>query len=109
MNPLIITTVIASITAIVVALISGYSAKRAAADARDAAREAREAATSAAGKVDTVIHMVDGTQTKILAQLEALTEKSAGLAGELKGRDYTRLHMEDRQDKLAQDAKVAGV
>ena len=109
MNPLIITVVISSLTAIVVSLINGYASKKAAQDSRDAARESVIAAKEAAGKVDTVIHLVDGTQTKILAQLVALTEKSAGLAGELKGRDYTRLHMEDRQDKLAQDAKVAGV
>lgn len=54
-------------------------------------------------KLVDVAKKVDGTQTSIIAQIQALTATAAGLDGELKGRDYVREHMEARQD--AKDEK----
>jgi hypothetical protein len=99
MNPGVVIELIAALAAIAVSVINGFYAKK-------AAQEAREAALEAVGKTDEVIHMVDGTQSLILAELKEMTKESAGLAGELRGRDYTRAHMEERQDaKDAKDAK----
>jgi hypothetical protein len=69
---------------------------------KKAAQYAREAKEG----IDRVIHMVDGTQTAILEELRILTSERAGAIGELKGRDFTRQHMEARQDKLTESSKT---
>ena len=79
------------------ALVKAYGDKKAA----EYARQAKEG-------IDKVIHMVDGTQTEILKELRILTSENAGLAGELKGRDFTREHMEARADKLTESVRLPG-
>jgi hypothetical protein len=93
MNTPIYVALIGGGALVIVTFIQGHFAKK-------AAEAAREAALGAQNKIDTVIHMVDGTQTGILEELKKLTSEKAGLAGELKGRDYTREHMEIRQDAI---------
>jgi type II secretory pathway pseudopilin PulG len=92
-NTAITVALISALALIGVNLIQGWVTKTAAREARGAAKEAKVA-------IDTVIHMVDGTQAEILKELKELTAKSAGLAGELRGRDFTREHMEARQDAV---------
>ena len=98
-DALVIAALIAMVGAVAVSIINGWYGRKAAQDARDAAQDAAKG-------VATVVHMVDGTQKDILAQLKIMTERSAGLAGEIKGRDTARAQIEGRQDMLSNKTKV---
>jgi hypothetical protein len=85
---------------VIVSLIAGFSAMM---SARHAA-----AIKDVDRKMDTVVHMVDGTQTRMLdtniqlvEEIKTLTKEWSGLAGELRGRDFARTSIEARQDQLA--------
>ena len=92
---------IASITAITVSLVNGLIAKKSAQFSAKASEASRLASEASKANSEKIIHMVDGTQTAILEELKKLTAQNAGLAGEIRGRDFTREQMEARQDKLA--------
>jgi hypothetical protein len=101
MNPTIAVALIGGGALIIVTLLNGFIAKKVA--------QAAKAAEEAKAKVDTVIHMVDGTQTRILdantqlvAETKSLAIEVARLVGEIAGRDYTRKQMELRQDKITE-------
>jgi len=93
MNPTTIAAAIGAAALVLVAAINAYSARMVA----KAEKEAREANA----KASTIIQSVDGTQTRILAQLEKLTAENADRGGQLKERDRT----EDRKDRKEEQGK----
>jgi hypothetical protein len=86
MNPTTLAAMIGALALVGVALINAYSAMK----ASQAERQAREANE----KASAIIISIDGTQSKILAELQRLTAENADRGGQLKERERA----DQRQD-----------